>query len=222
VTRPIEPVPTPSVVSDIAAGRPASAVWVNELGGVTFSVDGGTEYVKVMPLRWAHALEAEIHRLGWAAAYLTVPRVLGAGEGWLHTAGLAGSSAVAPQWMCDPRTATRAIGVGLRLMHDTLPVDDCPFGPPSWVTDQPDVDRSVVCHGDACAPNTLIDDEGRPCGHVDLGELGVADRWADLAVAEWSLRYNYGGDWRDEFFDAYGVAPDQDRMDHYLRQWEDE
>ena len=36
-------------------------------------------------------------------------------------------------------------------------------------------------------------------------------RWADLAVAAWSLRYNYGGDWRDEFFDAYGVAPDQER-----------
>jgi kanamycin kinase len=75
-------------------------------------------------------------------------------------------------------------------------------------------------------------------GHVDLGDLGVADRppalraggptacegsapRADLAVAEWSLRYNYGGDWRDEFFDAYGVAPEADRMDRYLRLWED-
>jgi hypothetical protein len=26
---------------------------------------------------------------------------------------------------------------------------------------------------------------------------------------------------RDEFFGGYGIAPDQDRMDHYLRQWED-
>lgn len=222
MSRPTEPVPTPSVVADIAAGRPVSAVWVNELGGVTFSIDGGAEYVKVIPRRSAHILEAEIPRLGWAAEYLAVPRVLSAGGGWLHTAGLAGSSAVAPRWMADPRTAARAIGAGLRLMHDTLPVDNCPFGPPSWVTDQPDVDRNVVCHGDACAPNTLIDDEGRPCGHVDLGELGVADRWADLAVAEWSLRYNYGDDWRGEFFEAYGVAPDQDRMDHYLRLWEDE
>ena len=106
-------------------------------------------------------------------------------------------------------------------MHDTLPVDDCPFGPPAWVTEERDVDRLVVCHGDACAPNTLIDDDGHPSGHVDLGDLGVADRWADLAVAEWSLRYNYRGDWRGEFFDAYGIAPDQDRMDDYLRIWED-
>ena len=60
-----------------------------------------------------------------------------------------------------------------------------------------------------------------PPAPVDLGDLGVADRWADLAVAEWSLRYNYQGDWRGEFFDAYCVAPDQERMDYYLRLWED-
>jgi kanamycin kinase len=209
------------VVTDVAAGRPVTPVWVNELGGVTFAIDGGSEYVKVTPSRWAHQLEAEACRLGWAAAYLAVPRVLGAGHGWLHTEGLSGSSAVDPRWLRDPRTAARAIGAGLALIHDALPVEDCPFGPPAWVTESPDVDRLVVCHGDACAPNTLIDDDGRPSGHVDLGDLGVTDRWADLAVAEWSLRYNYRGDWRGEFFDAYGIAPDQDRMDHYLRLWED-
>ena len=47
--------------------------------------------------------------------------------------------------------------------------------------DIPPVDRLVVCHGDACAPNTLLTDDGRWSGHVDLGQLGVADRWADLA-----------------------------------------
>ncbi len=40
----------------------------------------------------------------------------------------------------------------------------------------PDVDRPVVCHGDVCAPNTIIDDDRRWSGHVDLGALGVADR----------------------------------------------
>ena len=217
MTPPTEPVPTPAVVIGIAARRPVTAVWVNELGGVTFAIDGGAEYVKVIP----PGSDAEILRLDWAADYLTVPRVLGSGSTWLHTRGLPGSSAVDPRWLRDPRTAARAIGAGLRLIHDTLPVDDCPFGSPAWVTEAPDVDRLVVCHGDACAPNTLIDDAGRCCGHVDLGDLGVADHWADLAVAEWSLRYNYEGDWRAEFFDAYGVAPDQDRMDHYLRLWED-
>jgi kanamycin kinase len=81
------------------------------------------------------------------------------------------------------------------------------------------VDRLMVCHGDACAPNTLIDTDGQWCGHVDFGDLGIADRWADLAVAAWSLGYNYGGAWRTEFFDACGVAPDDERLDYYLTPW---
>jgi kanamycin kinase len=55
----------------------------------------------------------------------------------------------------------------------------------------------------------------------DPGDSGVADRWTDLAIAERSLRYNYRGDWRGESFDGYGVAPDQGRMDDYLRVRED-
>ena len=108
--------------------------------------------------------------------------------------------------MADPAAAARAIGAGLRLLHDALPVDDCPFDwsvaePPGrhcradarrrGLADPPPIDRLVVCHGDACAPNTLIDDDGHCSGHVDLGDLGVADRWADLAVATLSLDWNY-------------------------------
>jgi kanamycin kinase len=65
VSRPTEPVPTPSIVTGIAAGRPVGAVWINELGGVTFAIAGGSEYVKVTPARWAHGLEGEVCRLGW-------------------------------------------------------------------------------------------------------------------------------------------------------------
>jgi kanamycin kinase len=214
-------VPVPEVVAGIAAGRPVAAVWVNELGGVTFRVDGGREYVKVAPPRWAHHLDAECDRLAWAGRYVRVPRVLGSGDGWLHTAGLAGRSAVDPQWAAHPRTAARAIGAGLRLLHDRLPVDGCPFGPPPWVAASASMplDRLVVCHGDACAPNTLIDDDGRCCAHVDLGDLGVADRWADLAVATLSLSWNYGGSWESELLDAYGVKPDTTRIEYYRGLW---
>ncbi|MDT5015867.1 MAG: kanamycin kinase [Mycobacterium sp.] len=102
-------------------------------------------------------------------------------------------------------------------MHDALPVDDCPFGPLVWVTDSPPVEDALVCHGDACAPNTMIDDDGRSCGRVDLGALGVADRWADLAIATLSLSWNYPGDWEDELLEAYGVAADPARIEHYRR-----
>ncbi|BDB45725.1 hypothetical protein Mkiyose1665_56390 [Mycobacterium kiyosense] len=86
----------------------------------------------------------------------------------------------------------------------------------------PPVDRLVVCHGDACAPNTLIDDVGRYCRQVDLGEPGVADRRADLAVATLSLGWNFPGrDWEPDFFAAYGVDPDPLRIDYYRRLCQD-
>lgn len=85
--------------------------------------------------------------------------------------------------------------------------------------DPPSIDRLVVCHGDACAPNTLLHDDGSLAGHVDLGSLGVADRWADLAVVTWSTEWNYGADWTDVLLDAYGVPRDQDRLDYYRLLW---
>ncbi|HEX9623969.1 MAG TPA: aminoglycoside 3'-phosphotransferase [Streptosporangiaceae bacterium] len=88
------------------------------------------------------------------------------------------------------------------------------------IADIPPVDRLVVCHGDSCAPNTILTDDGRCSGHVDLGALGVADRWADLAIATWSTTWNYGPGWEGELLDAYGLAPDQDRTSYYRLLWD--
>jgi kanamycin kinase len=84
----------------------------------------------------------------------------------------------------------------------------------------PPVDRLVVCHGDACAPNTLLTAGGHWSGHVDLGLLGVADRWADLAVATWSTEWNYGPGWEQRLLGAYGIAPDPDRTRYYRLLWD--
>jgi kanamycin kinase len=77
----------------------------------------------------------------------------------------------------------------------------------------------VVCHGDPCAPNTLITDNGPCSGHVDLGDLGVADRWADLAVATMSCGWNYGPGWDQVLLDAYGIQPDPERTRYYRLLW---
>lgn len=84
----------------------------------------------------------------------------------------------------------------------------------------PAPDRLVVCQGDACAPNTLVGEDGRPTGHVDLGALGVADRWADLAVATWSTEWNYGPGWEATLLAAYGVTADPVRTAYYRLLWD--
>jgi kanamycin kinase len=78
----------------------------------------------------------------------------------------------------------------------------------------------VLVHGDACAPNTLISDEGHWVGHVDFGDLAIGDMWADLAIASLSLDWNFGEGHHDELFDAYGVAPDAERISYYRALWE--
>jgi kanamycin kinase len=129
VTFPTGPVTVPDVVDRIADGREVSAVWVNELGGATFSVGAGVEFVKVYPDEHATLLAAEAPRLRWARRFTTVPEVVASGPGWLHTRGLPGRSAVDPRWADEPRTAARAIGAGLRRMHDA-PGRRLPVRPP--------------------------------------------------------------------------------------------
>jgi kanamycin kinase len=84
----------------------------------------------------------------------------------------------------------------------------------------PATDKLVVCHGDACAPNTLLAADGRWSGHVDLGMLGVADRWADLAVATWSAEWNYGPGWDGLLLDSYGIEHDPERTRYYRLLWD--
>lgn len=237
---PTDPVAVPAVIARLAGGDPLVAVWQNVLGGITFRLgdgDGRVRYAK-----WAATgtpeidLAGEAERLRWAQGRVPVPRVLeqgGDADGsWLVTAEVPGRSAVDPRWVAEPATAATAIGRGLRLLHDALPVDECPF---DWsverrlaraehrhpdLAEPPPVDRLVVCHGDACAPNTLLHDDGTFAAHVDLGSLGVADRWADLAVASWSTEWNYGPGYDGFVYEGYGIAPDPRRIAYYRLLWD--
>jgi kanamycin kinase len=79
---------------------------------------------------------------------------------------------------------------------------------------RPDSEDLVVCHGDYCPPNILIEG-GRAIAYLDLGELGVADRWWDLAVATWSLTWNLGPGFEALFLAEYGAEPDAARTAFY-------
>lgn len=78
----------------------------------------------------------------------------------------------------------------------------------------PDSEDLVVCHGDYCLPNVLME-AGQVVGFLDLTELGVADRWWDLAVGAWSVTWNLGPGWESNFLAAYGIVPDQQRIAFY-------
>jgi kanamycin kinase len=233
------PVPGPiAAAADVDSVRP---VWVNAVGGITFELGDGPNrrFAKWAPHGSGLDLRAEEVRLRWAVRFTPVPVVLGAGTDadgdWLITAGLPGNSAVAERWRESPLLAVQAAGHGLRRLHDVLPVDDCPFdwsvtsrlarsirwaeSPDPALGAAPAIDRLVVCHGDPCVPNTLLLDDGAWSGHVDLDALGVADRWADLAVASMSLGWNYGDGWEGAFFEAYGVDPDPARIAFYRALW---
>jgi streptomycin 3"-kinase len=85
-------------------------------------------------------------------------------------------------------------------------------------------DDLVVCHGDACLPNFMVDPETMKCtGVVDLGRLGLADRYADLALLVGNARSHWssevmGTDALGGLRAAYGLARlDEDRLNYYLR-----
>ncbi|MGL3805282.1 aminoglycoside 3'-phosphotransferase [Paeniglutamicibacter sp. R2-26] len=255
-------VPLPARVRVLAGADSIRPVWVNGVGGLTFRLGEGTvrdRYVKYAAAGTPESdFAGEAERMAWAGRFSPVPEVLDQGSddvgSWLVTRAMAGRSAVDPVWVARPERAARALGAGLRALHDALPVERCPYSwsvgdrmagfeariasgesPGDWgnghgrftveqargmLGNPPPIDRLVVCHGDPCAPNTLLDADGTVAGHVDLGEIGVADRWADLAVAAWSTEWNYGPGYDRLVYAAYGVEPDAERIAYYRMLWD--
>jgi kanamycin kinase len=236
VTESEAPPELPPELVGLVGDGPVEVVWRNVLGAVTYRLDAGTptdRHLKWCPAGRGVELSGEAARMEWAGRWIRVPRVLAVGSSaagsWLLTETIPARSAVDRAGGHPPRVLVGAIARGLRRLHDTLPVEQCPF---TWsIEDQleraghgadptlrpPVADRLVVCHGDACAPNTLVDERGDFVAQVDLGDLGIADRWADIAEALWSIDHNWGAGHRPVFFDAYGIAPDPDRIAYYER-----
>ncbi len=190
-------IPVPEVE---AVGRADGASWL-----VTRAVDGRS------------AVDPR-----WLAEPATACAALGTGLAVLHSA--------VPIERCpfSWRTVERVADARRRLASGELPVER-PVGPHprlraahavAWLErEMPDEDP-VVCHGDPCAPNTLLADDGSWLALVDVGRLGVGDRWADLAVSTWSTEWNYGPGWDRAVFEAYGIAPDPDLLRYFRILWD--
>jgi len=234
--------PIPEAVRDVAGIHAVKGVWLNALGGSTYRIGHGPDsrYAKWSPGQPVDAeidLESEARRMKWAGKFINVPAVLSVEqypEGQLLlTAALPGYSAVSELGKSNPERSAHALGQGLRHLHDRLPAGQCPF---SWdlssriaslplsqqselLAEAPPLD-AVVCHGDACLPNTQLDANGGFLGHVDMGKLGIADRWADLAIAAWSTEWNYGPGYEHLVYAGYGMEANEEKIAFYRKIWD--
>lgn len=74
----------------------------------------------------------------------------------------------------------------------------------------------VVTHGDYSLDNILLDEAGKVTGLIDLGRVGLADPYQDLAILSNCLD-EFGADLQQQMWAAYGIqAPDADRLRLYL------
>lgn len=83
----------------------------------------------------------------------------------------------------------------------------------------------VLTHGDFCLPNIFVKD-GSISGFIDLGKMGPADRWQDIAIAIRSLEHNFNGKYTDGkkiydfkpqmLIDELGIAWDEKKYRYYI------
>jgi len=93
-----------------------------------------------------------------------------------------------------------------------------------WLKTHQPQEELVLSHGDFCLPNIFLQD-GQLAGYIDLGRMGVADKWKDIALCYRSLKHNWSGKYArnvytgvnpDILFEALGVEPNWEKINYYI------
>ncbi len=93
-----------------------------------------------------------------------------------------------------------------------------------WLKANKPAEELVLSHGDFCLPNIFLKD-GRLSGYIDLGRMGIADKWQDIALCYRSLLHNYCGKYGEKvdvdinpeaLFEELGIEPDWDKLQYYI------
>lgn len=85
------------------------------------------------------------------------------------------------------------------------------------VAERPQQEDLVVTHGDFCLPNLILDD-WKLGGFIDVGSLGVGDRYQDLALCLRDLTDELDTDQYTTFFlDVYGLDTVDEEKLRYFR-----
>ncbi len=131
---------------------------------------------------------------------------------------------------------TRLAEAGYRVEHGLVDIDDAEpetfgeggFKNPQdlleWLYNNQPAEDFVLSHGDFCLPNVFIEND-KFSGFVDVGKMGVSDRYQDIALCYRSLKHNFSGKYsgtaygdfdEDLFFKCLGIKPDWDKIKYYI------
>jgi aminoglycoside phosphotransferase len=194
----------------------------------------------------AFSVWAEAERLKWLRSNnLAVPKVElfleHDGLEYLLMTGISGRDA-SQSWQPDQIPSIIAkLAAGLRTWHDTN-TDKChqlklktripqarartknanlKLDLEDLLEHAPKTEDLVLCHGDPCLPNVLLNDHLKISGWIDLGRAGVMDRHWDLALIvgslEMDLNPQFNG-WSERFLEAYGLeVVNRETLEFYIQ-----
>ena len=82
---------------------------------------------------------------------------------------------------------------------------------------RPDHEDLVVTHGDLYPVNLRADPMTHALhGYLDVGALGIADRYTDLAITARAIGWHFEEVWIERFFAAYGISEiDRNKLAFY-------
>ncbi|MBR6338032.1 MAG: aminoglycoside 3'-phosphotransferase [Ruminococcus sp.] len=139
-------------------------------------------------------------------------------------------------WSVDVRLCPRERGLDTELAEAReriqaglvdLSDSDCGFGTPYellyWLEQNKPEPELCVSHGDLCLPNIFINGD-KLSALIDIGDMGVADKWRDISLLYRSLKQNadgtfgkvYKGIDPEKLFDYIGIKKDEKKLRYYL------
>lgn len=93
-----------------------------------------------------------------------------------------------------------------------------------WLATHKPPEEPVLSHGDFTLPNLIFEGDILK-GYIDLGRMGIADKWQDIALCYRSLLHNYEGKYGgkkyegycpDMLFEQLGIEPDWEKIRYYM------
>ncbi len=94
-----------------------------------------------------------------------------------------------------------------------------------WLEEHRPEETFSFSHGDFCLPNIFAEGD-KVTGFIDLGKMGIADPWDDIAICDRSLRDNFEGIFQgsrayegyssEMLFQRLGIKEDREKREYYV------